>query len=345
MVFELLSVSVFDFLKENEFKPFPQRHVQAFARQLFKSVAFLHGLTLVHTDLKPENILLVNGSYQEVDDGSGGKSSHKRARRKEASSGRSHHARRILDQSDIRLIDFGSAVFDSEYHPAVVSTRHYRAPEIVLGLGWSYACDVWSIGCILVEFLTGCALFQTHDNLEHLAIMNKVLGPLPDDLIKQTLAKGLPTFKYFTYSATQTGDANPSKVPPLLAPYGTMASTPTADDSNPYYASFPPMNQPARKWQFSVAYPAADTTRQSVKFVESLNPLDRIILAKRHHMRTESSGSSSRSHASYVPSQTLYLVQFYDLVRKCLDYDAERRITARDALKHPFFHVQEYDDE
>jgi dual-specificity kinase len=33
-------------------------------------------------------------------------------------------------------------------------------------MGWSFPCDAWSIGCILVEFFTGDALFQTHDNLE-----------------------------------------------------------------------------------------------------------------------------------------------------------------------------------
>ena len=55
---------------------------------------------------------------------------------------------------------------------------------ITLGLGWSYPCDIWSIGCILVEFLTGEALFQTHDNLEHLAMMQAVLGPIPDKLIR-----------------------------------------------------------------------------------------------------------------------------------------------------------------
>jgi serine/threonine protein kinase len=57
-----------------------------------------------------------------------------------------------------------------------VSTRHYRAPEIILGLGWSFPCDIWSIGCILVEFFTGDALFQTHDNLEHLAMIEAVCG-------------------------------------------------------------------------------------------------------------------------------------------------------------------------
>ena len=68
-------MSVFDFLKQNSFSPFPERHIQDFARSLLKSVAcecrsgfqtstdlflVLHKLRLVHTDLKPENILLVS---------------------------------------------------------------------------------------------------------------------------------------------------------------------------------------------------------------------------------------------------------------------------------------------
>ncbi|CAO3643425.1 unnamed protein product [Mucor hiemalis] len=156
MVFELLGQSIFDFLKSNQFKPFPESQIQQLAKQLFTSVAFLHELKLVHTDLKPENILLVNPPDKN---------------------------KRALVNTDIRLIDFGSATFEKDYHSAVVSTRHYRAPEIILGLGWSYPCDIWSIGCILVEFFTGDALFQTHDNLEHLAMMNSVLGPLPVHMI------------------------------------------------------------------------------------------------------------------------------------------------------------------
>lgn len=42
-------------------------------------------------------------------------------------------SRKILYDCDIRLIDFGSATFEREYHSTVVSTRHYRAPEIILG--------------------------------------------------------------------------------------------------------------------------------------------------------------------------------------------------------------------
>lgn len=124
----------------------------------------LHDLKLVHTDLKPENILLVNPPDKQS------------------------------LSTDIRLIDFGSATFEKDYHSAVVSTRHYRAPEIILGLGWSYPCDIWSMGCILVEFFTGDALFQTHDNLEHLAMMHSVLGPLPLNMI---LAANKEAQKFF----------------------------------------------------------------------------------------------------------------------------------------------------
>lgn len=103
---------------------------------------------------------------------------------------RSARHRKVLLNPEIRLIDFGSATFDDEYHSSVVSTRHYRAPEIILNLGWSYPCDIWSIGCILVEFFTGDALFQTHDNLEHLAMMEAVCaGKLDKHLVRQVLSK------------------------------------------------------------------------------------------------------------------------------------------------------------
>lgn len=96
----------------------------------------------------------------------------------------------MLFDPEIRLIDFGSATFDDEYHSSVVSTRHYRAPEIILNLSWSFPCDIWSIGCILVEFFTGDALFQTHDNLEHLAMMEAVCGtPIEKNIMDRVRAK------------------------------------------------------------------------------------------------------------------------------------------------------------
>lgn len=112
------------------------------------------------------------------------------------------------ERTDIRLIDFGSATFEKDYHSAVVSTRHYRAPEIILGIGWSYPCDLWSIGCILVEFFTGDALFQTHDNLEHLAMMSTVIGPVPTQMIQSASKEAQRFFhkdtKKLKYNIKQT---------------------------------------------------------------------------------------------------------------------------------------------
>jgi dual-specificity kinase len=184
IVTDLLGQSVFDFLKGNGFVPFPSSQIQNFARQLFTSVAFLHDLNLIHTDLKPENILLVHNAYQTF-------TYNRTIPSSSQTTSRTARQRRVLLDSEIRLIDFGSATFDDEYHSSVVSTRHYRAPEIILQLGWSFPCDIWSIGCILVEFFTGDALFQTHDNLEHLAMMEPVCGGKIDaKLVKQVTSSG-----------------------------------------------------------------------------------------------------------------------------------------------------------
>ena len=39
-----------------------------------------------------------------------------------------------MKNTDVRLIDFGSATFDHEHHSTIVSTRHYRSPEVILGI-------------------------------------------------------------------------------------------------------------------------------------------------------------------------------------------------------------------
>jgi dual-specificity kinase len=130
MVFELLAQSLFDYLKDNSFSPFPLKHIKSFAFQLLTSVKFLHSIKLIHTDLKPENIMICDIESRQP------RSSERRkvVRPKE------------LVDTGIRLIDFGSAIFEDDHHTSVVSTRHYRAPEILLGMGWSFPCDVWSIG-------------------------------------------------------------------------------------------------------------------------------------------------------------------------------------------------------
>ncbi|EKD20211.1 dual specificity protein kinase [Drepanopeziza brunnea f. sp. 'multigermtubi' MB_m1] len=263
IVMDLLGQSVFDFLKGNSFVPFPNSQIQSFARQLFTSVAFLHDLNLIHTDLKPENILLCDSAYQAF-------TYSRKIPSSSTTINRQAMQRKVLLDTEIRLIDFGSATFQDEYHSSVVSTRHYRAPEIILGLGWSFPCDIWSIGCILVEFFTGDALFQTHDNLEHLAMMESVCGrKLDNHLIHSVhaLAKrsgGNPASKFFK--------------------------------------------------RLKLDYPQTDTTRASRKFVKAMKHLNEII-----------------------PDTSKFCRNFLDLLEKIFVYDPAERITAKQALQHPWF--------
>ncbi|XP_077517252.1 CDC like kinase darkener of apricot isoform X3 [Amblyomma americanum] len=171
LAFEMLGLSVFDFLKDNHYQPYPIDQVRHIGYQLCYSVMFLHEKQLTHTDLKPENILFVNSDYDI---------SYNAKKKRDV--------RRVKDTT-IRLIDFGSATFDEEHHSTIVSTRHYRAPEVILEMGWSQSCDVWSVGCILFELYLGVTLFQTHDNREHLAMMERILGPLPYRMCRKTKTK------------------------------------------------------------------------------------------------------------------------------------------------------------
>ncbi|KAI9122014.1 hypothetical protein K1719_006703 [Acacia pycnantha] len=172
IVFEKLGPSLYDFLRKNSYRSFPIDLVREFGRQLLESVAFMHDLRLIHTDLKPENILLVSSDCIKVPDKFLARTT------KDGS-----YFKNLPKSSTIKLIDFGSTTFEHQDHSYVVSTRHYRAPEVILGLGWNYPCDIWSVGCILVELCSGAALFQTHENLEHLAMMERVLGPLPPHMV------------------------------------------------------------------------------------------------------------------------------------------------------------------
>ena len=93
--------------------------------------------------------------------------------------------------TSIKVIDFGGATYDNESKSTVVNTRQYRAPEVVIfGLGWSFPSDMWSAGCIVAELYQGELLFATHDNAEHLALMERILGRFPLDMVRQAKTFG-----------------------------------------------------------------------------------------------------------------------------------------------------------
>eukprot|EP00252_Welwitschia_mirabilis_P008504 TRINITY_DN2039_c0_g1_i2.p1 TRINITY_DN2039_c0_g1~~TRINITY_DN2039_c0_g1_i2.p1 ORF type:complete len:332 (+),score=39.21 TRINITY_DN2039_c0_g1_i2:776-1771(+) len=254
IVSEKLGPSVFDFLRKNKYHPFPIDIVRDIGRQLLESVAYMHHLHLIHTDLKPENILFVSGEYKRVPIYKNG---FRRCSNDET------NFIRLPKSAAIKVIDFGSAIFDHQEHGSIISTRHYRAPEVILGIGWSFPADIWSIGCILVELCSGETLFQTHENLEHLAMMEKVLGPLPQNMIRKADPRAA---KYFRHG-------------------------------------------------MRLNFPEGASSKESVRAVKKLARLRNIIMDHADH----SAGS------------------LIDLLQGLLKFEPSERLTAQEALKHPFF--------
>ena len=69
-------------------------------------------------------------------------------------------------------------------HSDIVNTRQYRAPEDVINSSrWDTKSDMWSIGCILYELYSGEILFPTHDDEEHLCLIEKLCGVFPSRMI------------------------------------------------------------------------------------------------------------------------------------------------------------------
>lgn len=193
LVFECLGRSLYDFMKTHGFKPFPLFCVRDFARQLLEALDFIHSFGLIHTDLKPENILLKSNKERpyRLPDGSD---------------------QQVPAFTAIKLIDFGGATYDRDKKSTVINTRQYRAPEVILGLGWSIPSDLWSAGCIIAELYKGDLLFATHDNSEHLALMERVIGRLPLDMVSRSKEFGSSVFDVYGWHKMELSASSKSHV-------------------------------------------------------------------------------------------------------------------------------------
>ncbi|AIN95958.1 protein kinase, putative [Leishmania panamensis] len=141
--------------------PFNHRYLAQIVFQTGVALDYFHSeLHLMHTDLKPENILMET-SDSAVDPVT--------------------NRQLPPDPCRVRICDLGGCCDERHSRTAIVSTRHYRSPEVILGLGWMYSTDMWSMGCIIYELYTGKLLYDTHDNLEHLHLMEKTLCRLPSE--------------------------------------------------------------------------------------------------------------------------------------------------------------------
>ena len=172
ITFELLGDDLYSELKNNNFAGFELPQVRDVAEDTIQCLELLSRLQIVHADLKPENILL----RPAADDvGSGPADEPERMRAK--------------------VIDFGSSCFAHGKVHTYIQSRYYRSPEVVLGLGYGPAIDMWSLGCILVELETGTPLFPAKNEQDLLLYHMELLG-LPAD---EVLARASRADEFFAH--------------------------------------------------------------------------------------------------------------------------------------------------
>ncbi|ORX50513.1 Pkinase-domain-containing protein [Hesseltinella vesiculosa] len=124
-------------------QPIPILLVKLYMYQLFRALAYIHGLGICHRDIKPQNLLL--NPMTGV----------------------------------LKLCDFGSAKVLTEGEPNVsyICSRYYRAPELIFGATlYTTKIDVWSVGCVMGELLLGQPLFPGESGIDQLVEIIKVLG-------------------------------------------------------------------------------------------------------------------------------------------------------------------------
>lgn len=148
MTFELLSMNLYELIKRNKFQGFSLPLVRKFAHSILQCLDSLHKNRIIHCDLKPENILL-----------------------------------KQQGRSGIKVIDFGSSCYEHQRVYTYIQSRFYRAPEVILGARYGMPIDMWSLGCILAELLTGYPLLPGEDEGDQLACVIELLGMPSQKLI------------------------------------------------------------------------------------------------------------------------------------------------------------------
>ncbi|XP_062247174.1 homeodomain-interacting protein kinase 1 isoform X2 [Platichthys flesus] len=161
LVFEMLEQNLYDFLKHSKFSPLLLKCIRPILQQVSTALMKLKSLGLIHADLKPENIMLVDPLRQPY---------------------------------RVKVIDFGSA---SHVSKALCSTylqsRYYRAPEIILGLPFCEAIDMWSLGCVIAELFLGWPLYPGASEYDQIRYISQTQG-LPAEYL---LSAGTKTCRFF----------------------------------------------------------------------------------------------------------------------------------------------------
>ncbi|QRV94184.1 dual-specificity tyrosine-(Y)-phosphorylation regulated kinase [Ceratobasidium sp. AG-Ba] len=149
LVFELLSSNLYELIKQNQFGGLSTQLVKVFTAQLLDALTVLNEARLIHCDLKPENILLMS-----------------------------------LQSPQIKVIDFGSACHERQTVYTYIQSRFYRSPEVLLGMSYTSAIDMWSLGCIAVELFLGLPLFPGTSEYNQITRIVEMLGMPPSYMLE-----------------------------------------------------------------------------------------------------------------------------------------------------------------
>jgi serine/threonine-protein kinase SRPK3 len=207
MVFEKMACNLLTITKMYRYKGMPISLTKMIVKQILHGLDFMHTrCSLIHTDLKPENILLLDvpqtslmpqdeevvvnekdeNDKEGVDDNSDS-DGHTLKQRPKLPYDR-ETLLKIFGHNQsykCKIVDLGNACWTHKHFTDDVQTRQYRAPEIILGSPYDTAIDIWSLGCMVFEFLTGDLLFEPKSgknfgkNDDHLAQMIEAIGPFP----------------------------------------------------------------------------------------------------------------------------------------------------------------------
>ena len=148
LIFEFVGPNLYQAMK-NRTRPLPEPQIRSWLRQILQGLAHMHAAGYVHRDIKPENLLL-NGSTLK-----------------------------IADFGLVRSIKCGSSV-DENGRPwtEYVSTRWYRAPEVILrSTICSTAMDIYAVGAVAAELYSLQPLFPGTSEIDQLMCICSVLGP------------------------------------------------------------------------------------------------------------------------------------------------------------------------
>uniref|UniRef100_A0A3B4WQC3 mitogen-activated protein kinase n=1 Tax=Seriola lalandi dorsalis TaxID=1841481 RepID=A0A3B4WQC3_SERLL len=92
----------------------------------------------------------------------------------------------VNEDCELKILDFGLARHTDDEMTGYVATRWYRAPEIMLNwMHYNMTVDIWSVGCIMAELLTGRTLFPGTDHINQLQQIMRLTGTPPASLISR----------------------------------------------------------------------------------------------------------------------------------------------------------------